>query len=94
MIGTELGRTLSANEPRCVGELLLFAKDGSGGCSTTQTCCCPPLGGEEMLLVLLPLPCFEGELGPGSGLSGSFNFSANKKKKKTHGHLINALVRS
>lgn len=79
MIGTELGRTLSANEPRCVGELLLFAKDGSGGCSTTQTCCCPPLGGEEMLLVLLPLPCIVGELGPGSGLSGSFIFSANKK---------------
>lgn len=81
MIGTELGRTLSAREPRCVGELLLFAKDGSGGCSTTQTCCCPPLGGEAMLLVLL-LPCFEGELRPGSGLSGLSglcNFSTNKK---------------
>lgn len=80
MIGTELGRTLSAREPRCVGELLLFAKDGSGGCSTTQTCCCPPLGGEEMLLVLL-LPCFEGELRPWSGLSGLSglcNFSTNK----------------
>jgi len=67
-----------ANEPRCVGELLLFAKDGSGGWSTTQTCCCPPLGGEEMLLVLV-LPCFEGELGPGSGLSGLLSFSTNKK---------------
>lgn len=78
MIGTELGRTLSANEPRCVGELLLFAKDGSGGWSTTQTCWCPPLGGEEMLPVLV-LPCFESELGPGSGLSGLFSFSTNKK---------------
>ena len=84
MMGTELGRTLSANEPRCVGELLLFAKDGSGGWSTTQTCCCPPLGGEEMLLVLV-LPCFEGELGLGpgfsglSGLSGLLNFSTNKE---------------
>ena len=89
MIGTELGRTLSANEPRCVGELLLFAKDGSGGWRTTQTCCCPPPGGEEMLLVLV-LPCFEGELGPGSGLSGLsglFNFSTNEKTNWSLGGL-------
>lgn len=80
MMGTELGRTLSAKEPRCVGELLLFANEGSGGCSTTQTCCCPPLGGEEMLLVVLLL-CFEGELRSGPDLSdGLSNFSANKKK--------------
>ena len=89
MIGTELGRKFSANEPRCVGELLLFAKDGSGGWSTTQTCCCPPLGGEEMLLVLV-LPWFEGELGAGaglSGLSGIFNFSTNKKTNWSLKHL-------
>lgn len=78
MMGTELGRTLSAREPRCVGELLLFANDGSGGCSTTQTCCCPPPGGEEMLLLLVP-PCLDGELRSGSGFTGLSNFSANKK---------------
>ena len=77
MMGTELGRTLSAKEPRCVGELLLFANDGSGGCSTTQTCC-PPLGGEEILLLLL-LPSLDGELRSGSGLSGLSNLSAKKK---------------
>ena len=81
MMGTELGRTLSAKDPRCVGELLLFANEGSGGCSTTQTCCCPPLGGEEMLLVVLLLLCFEGELRSEPDLSGLSNFSANKKKK-------------
>lgn len=81
MMGTELGRTLSAKEPRCVGELLLFANDGSGGCSTTQTCCCPPPGGEEMLLLLA---CFEGELRSASGLSGLSSFSANKKKCTGH----------
>lgn len=79
MMGTELGRTLSAKEPRCVGELLLFANDGSGGCSITQTCCCPPLGGDEILLLLLLLPCFKGEPRSGSGLSGFSKFSTNKK---------------
>ena len=57
-MGTELGRTLSAREPKCVGEVLRLANEGRGGCKTTQTCCCPPPGGEEMLLLVL----FEGEL--------------------------------
>ena len=41
MIGTELGRTLSAKEPRLVGELFLLDKEGNGGCNITHTCCCP-----------------------------------------------------
>ena len=59
MMGTELGRRLSAKEPRCVGELLLFANEGSGGCSTTQTCCCPPLGGEEYIYTQSPARQFK-----------------------------------
>ena len=78
MIGTELGRTLSARDPRWVGELLLLDSDGNGGCKTTQTCC-PPLGGEERLL-----PCCKGVLRSGSGVSG---FSARKKNI----HLTTAL---
>lgn len=78
MIGTELGRTLSARDPRWVGELALLDRDGNGGCNTTQTCCCPPPGGDEMLLLLL-LPCFEGVPRSGSGFSGFSILSARKK---------------
>lgn len=66
-MGTELGRTLSAKEPKCVGEVLRFVNEGRGGCKTTQTCCCPPPGGEEMLLLLLFW--LEGKLRSPSGLS-------------------------
>ena len=38
IIGTEVGRTLSASDPSCAGELLRLLNEGSGGCSTTQTC--------------------------------------------------------
>ena len=66
-MGTELGRTLSAKEPKCVGEVLRFVNEGRGGCKTTQTCCCPPPGGEEMLLLLLFW--LEGKLRSPFGLS-------------------------
>ena len=57
IIGTE-GRTLSANEPSCVGDPLRFPSDGKGGCSTTHTCCFP-WGGGEVILV----PVFDSVLG-------------------------------
>lgn len=69
IIGTELGRTLSAKDPSCVGELLLLESDGNGGCNTTQTCC-PPAGGDDRLL-----PCFMAELRSGSGVLGFSSFS-------------------
>ena len=47
MMGTEAGRTLSASEPSCVGELLRLLSEGSGGCSMTQTCCV--VGGDMTL---------------------------------------------
>ena len=84
MIGTVLGRTLSAKEPRLVGELLLLVSEGNGGCNTTQTCCFPPPGGDEMLL----LPCLRG-VGPSeSGLSVFSSLSARKKN-----HNITSLPR-
>ena len=78
MIGTVLGRTLSAKEPRLVGELLLLVSEGNGGCNTTQTCCCPPPGGDEMLL----LPCLRGVGRSESGLSVFSSLSARKKNNK------------
>ena len=72
IMGTELGRTLSDREPRCVGELFLLDSDGNGGCNTTQTCC-PPVGGEVMLL-----PTFGDE---GRSVSGITVFSDLSPKK-------------
>ena len=79
MIGTELGLTLSAKEPRLVGELLLLDKEGKGGCNTTQTCCCTLPWSDVILLFTLP-PCFTGtEERSISDLSGFSSLSAKKK---------------
>ena len=81
MIGTELGRTLSAKEPRLVGELLLLDKEGNGGCNITHTCCCP-LPWRDIALLFTPAPCFRGEERSASGLSGFSSFSAMKNNTR------------
>ena len=91
-MGTELGRKLSAKEPKCVGEVLRFVNEGRGGCKTTQTCCCPPPGGEEMLLLLLFW--LEGKLRSPSGLSWLSILSTEKIKKHGMQTEVNSQLQS
>ena len=91
-MGTELGRTSSAKEPKCVGEVLRFVNEGRGGCKTTQTCCCPPPGGEEMLLLLLFW--LKGKLRSPSGLSWLSILSTEKIKKHGMQTEVNSQLQS